>query len=144
MCLICRNVGNFFGRPWGIRVCKHVYHILQIIMFCGFIKEFIHYCTWSWLKFSICKCILKPLDSSDITSQLHLLQIKFVFLIHQACCSCFNYVGSLVSNYSLIVFFPMCIISIILMKCIFSFVLMNIQQCCGIKVCGLIKFNTFY
>jgi hypothetical protein len=28
--------------------CKHVYHILQTIMFCGLTKEFIHYCTWSW------------------------------------------------------------------------------------------------
>jgi hypothetical protein len=28
--------------------CKHVYHILQMIMFCGFIEEFIHYYTWSW------------------------------------------------------------------------------------------------
>jgi len=41
------------------------------------------------LKFSICQCALKPLVSSDNTSQLHLLQINYVFLIHQACYSCF-------------------------------------------------------
>jgi hypothetical protein len=28
--------------------CKHVYHILQTIMFYGLTEEFIHYCTWSW------------------------------------------------------------------------------------------------
>jgi hypothetical protein len=27
--------------------CKHVYHVLQMIMFSGFIKKFIHYCTCS-------------------------------------------------------------------------------------------------
>jgi hypothetical protein len=27
---------------------KHVYHILQTIMFCGLTEEFIHYYTWSW------------------------------------------------------------------------------------------------
>ncbi len=28
--------------------CKHVYHILQLIMFCGLKEDFIHYCMWSW------------------------------------------------------------------------------------------------
>jgi hypothetical protein len=28
--------------------CKHVYHILQMIMFYWFMEEFIHHCTWSW------------------------------------------------------------------------------------------------
>jgi hypothetical protein len=27
---------------------KHVYHTLQMVMFCGFTKKFIHHCTWSW------------------------------------------------------------------------------------------------
>jgi hypothetical protein len=27
---------------------KCVYHVLQMIMFCGLTKEFIHHCTWSW------------------------------------------------------------------------------------------------
>jgi len=28
--------------------CKHVYHVLQTIMFYGFTEEFIHHYTWSW------------------------------------------------------------------------------------------------
>jgi len=28
--------------------CKHVYHVLQTIMFYGLMKEFIHHYTWSW------------------------------------------------------------------------------------------------
>jgi hypothetical protein len=28
--------------------CKHVYHILQMIMLCGLTVEFIHHCMWSW------------------------------------------------------------------------------------------------
>ncbi len=36
-------------RGHGVYVqCKHVYHILKMIMFCGLTKEFIHHCTWSW------------------------------------------------------------------------------------------------
>jgi hypothetical protein len=70
------------------------------------------------MKFNICQYTLKPLDSSDSTSQLHLLQINCVFVIHQACC-CFNYVGSLVSSYGLAILSPLCIIFIILMKCIY-------------------------
>jgi hypothetical protein len=27
---------------------KHVYHVLQKIMFCGLTKKFIHHYTWSW------------------------------------------------------------------------------------------------
>jgi hypothetical protein len=27
---------------------KHVYHIVQSIMFCGIAEDFIHYCMWSW------------------------------------------------------------------------------------------------
>jgi hypothetical protein len=27
--------------------CKHIYHILQNIMYCGKTKKFIHYPTWS-------------------------------------------------------------------------------------------------
>jgi hypothetical protein len=73
------------------------------------------------------QCILKHLDFNDSTLQLHLLQINCVFLIHQACYNYFNYVGSLVFNYSLIVFSPLCIISIIFMRCICFFVLVNIH-----------------
>jgi hypothetical protein len=39
------------GSLGGLRTyaqCKHVYHVLQSIMFCGFTKDFIHYYTWSW------------------------------------------------------------------------------------------------
>jgi hypothetical protein len=28
--------------------CKHVYHVLQTIMFCGLTEKFIHHYTWSW------------------------------------------------------------------------------------------------
>jgi hypothetical protein len=28
--------------------CKHVYHILQMIMFYGLMKKFIHHYIWSW------------------------------------------------------------------------------------------------
>jgi hypothetical protein len=56
-------IGNFLGcscvyfvtmlaGSWGSRGAyvqfKHVYHILQMIMLCGLMKEyFIHYCMWS-------------------------------------------------------------------------------------------------
>ncbi len=40
-------VGSLGAR--GVYVhCKHVYHVLQMIMFCGLMEEFIHHCTWSW------------------------------------------------------------------------------------------------
>jgi hypothetical protein len=33
----------------GVNVhCKHVYHILQTIMFCGLMEDFIHSDNWSW------------------------------------------------------------------------------------------------
>jgi hypothetical protein len=35
--------------------CKHVYHILQLIMFCGFMEDFIHYCMWNW---DVVQCLL--------------------------------------------------------------------------------------
>ncbi len=28
--------------------CKHVYHVLKMIMFFGLTEKFIHHCTWSW------------------------------------------------------------------------------------------------
>ncbi len=28
--------------------CKHVYHVLQMIMFCGLMKVFIHQYMWNW------------------------------------------------------------------------------------------------
>jgi hypothetical protein len=36
------------GGLGGYVQCKHVYHILQTIMLCGLMVEFIHHCTWSW------------------------------------------------------------------------------------------------
>jgi hypothetical protein len=27
---------------------KHVYHVLQTIVFCGLMEDFIHHCMWSW------------------------------------------------------------------------------------------------
>jgi hypothetical protein len=48
--------------------CKHVYHILQMIMFYGLMEDFIHYCTWSWDEVQrLLKCSLKPLEFSDNT-----------------------------------------------------------------------------
>jgi hypothetical protein len=34
--------------------CKHPYHILQNIMYCGWIEKFIHHPMWSWEFTSIC------------------------------------------------------------------------------------------
>jgi hypothetical protein len=28
--------------------CKHIYHVLLTIMYCGLTKDFVHYCMWSW------------------------------------------------------------------------------------------------
>jgi len=36
--------------------CKHVYHILQMIMFSGLTNDIIHYCTWNWVEI---QCLLK-------------------------------------------------------------------------------------
>jgi hypothetical protein len=48
--------------------CKHVYHILLIIMLCGLTEKFIHYCTWNWDEVQrLLKCLLKPLDFHDST-----------------------------------------------------------------------------
>ncbi len=30
--------------------CKHVYNVLQTIMFYGLTKKFIHHCTWIWVE----------------------------------------------------------------------------------------------
>ncbi len=40
----------FLGTCGAWVQCKHLYHILQNIMCCGQIEEFIHYSTWSWDK----------------------------------------------------------------------------------------------
>ncbi len=40
-------VGSLGGPDTYVQ-CKHVYHVLQLIMLCGFTKNFIHYCMWSW------------------------------------------------------------------------------------------------
>jgi hypothetical protein len=48
-------VGSLGAR--GVYVhCKHVYHILQMIMFCRLMKKFIHHYTWSWDEI---QCLLK-------------------------------------------------------------------------------------
>jgi hypothetical protein len=40
-------VGSLGG--CGVYVqCKHMYHVLETIMFCGVIEEFIHHRTWNW------------------------------------------------------------------------------------------------
>ncbi len=36
------------GAPRLYVQCKHVYHILQIIMLYGLTEEFVHYYMWSW------------------------------------------------------------------------------------------------
>jgi len=38
----------FLGNHGAYVQCKHVYHILQAIMFDGFMEKFIHHCTWNW------------------------------------------------------------------------------------------------
>jgi hypothetical protein len=43
-----KMLASFLG-GCGVYVhCKHVYHVMQMIMFCGFTEEFIHSGTWSW------------------------------------------------------------------------------------------------
>jgi hypothetical protein len=38
--------------------CKHIYHVLLTIMYCGMIEDFIHYCMWSWEEvFNLLMCI---------------------------------------------------------------------------------------
>ncbi len=66
------------------------------------------------MKFNICRCALKPLNSSDSTSQLHLHQINCDSLIHKICYRWLDYVGNLDSSYGLKGFSRWCIISIIL------------------------------
>jgi hypothetical protein len=38
----------FLSVNWAYVQCKHVYHILQMIMFYGFMEKFIHHYTWNW------------------------------------------------------------------------------------------------
>jgi len=94
------------------------------------------------MKFNICWCTLKPLGSSDSTSQLHLHQINYDFLIHKICYSWVDYVRSLDSNYDLKVFSWLCIISIILDICIFFLLWWNTLMC-GLKVHGFINLLPF-
>jgi hypothetical protein len=45
-CVYFVTMSEGFLGGHGVYVqCKHVYHILQTIMFCGFMEEFIHHCT---------------------------------------------------------------------------------------------------
>jgi hypothetical protein len=74
---------------------------------------------WSWDEVQHLLSVLKPLDFRESTSQLHMYQIHCDFFIHEVCCSYLDYVESLDSNYDLKVFSPLCIISILLMICIF-------------------------
>jgi hypothetical protein len=39
---------GFLGGLGTYVQCKHVYHVLQLMMFYGFTKDFIHYWMWSW------------------------------------------------------------------------------------------------
>jgi hypothetical protein len=41
-------LASFLGGYGAYVQCKHVYHVLQMIMLYGFMEDFIHYCTWSW------------------------------------------------------------------------------------------------
>jgi hypothetical protein len=52
--------------------CKHLYHILQNIMYCGQSKKFIHYPTWSWDKVQWLLHVLKHLRAHDIIIKLYL------------------------------------------------------------------------
>ncbi len=51
-----RMLTSFLGSHGLYVHCKHVYHVLQMIMFSGLTKKFIHYCTWSWDEV---QCLLK-------------------------------------------------------------------------------------
>jgi len=55
-------VGSLGG--CGVYVkCKHVYCILQTIMFCGLTENFIHHCTWSWDEV---QCFLKCFKAFEL------------------------------------------------------------------------------
>jgi hypothetical protein len=71
MCIFCHNVGNFFGGRGVYLQCKHVYHVLQSIMFYGLMKEFIHHYTCNWDEVQRLLKRFKALNSSDSTSQSH-------------------------------------------------------------------------
>jgi hypothetical protein len=45
---------------YGVYVqCKHVYSVLQTIMFYGLTEKFIHHCTWSWVEVQrLLKCFI--------------------------------------------------------------------------------------
>ncbi len=47
---------GFLGGHGVYVQCKHVYHVLQPIMFCGLMEEFVHHCTWNWDEV---QCLLK-------------------------------------------------------------------------------------
>ncbi len=95
----------FLGNHGAYVQCKHVYHILQAIMFDGFMESSFITARGIGMKFNVCYYILKPLNFNDNTSQLHLHQINCDFFIDKTCCSSLDYVRSLDFGYDLKVFF---------------------------------------
>ncbi len=51
--------------------CKHLYHILQTIMYCGQSEKFMHYPTWNWDKVQWLLACAKAL-AHDIIIKLYL------------------------------------------------------------------------
>jgi hypothetical protein len=81
------TIGNFFGCSCvyfvimftsslggrGVYVqCKHVYHVLQMLMFYGLVKMFIRPYTSSWDEIQrLFQSVLKLLNFCDNTSKSH-------------------------------------------------------------------------
>jgi hypothetical protein len=82
MCILCCNVGSFFGQLWG-HMCKVNICIMSCKQLCFMSSQknsFIITCGIG-MKFNVCWCALKPLNSSDSTSQLH-KYIKSIVIFH--------------------------------------------------------------
>jgi hypothetical protein len=52
--ILCPMLATFLGSRGAYVQCKHVHHVLQRIMLCGFTKEFIHHYHGVGMKFNIC------------------------------------------------------------------------------------------
>jgi len=75
--MLATSLGSH-GHMYDVNMC-----ITSCKMFCELIESFIHHCMWSWDEVQHLLSALKPLDSNDYTSQLHLYQINCYYLIHK-------------------------------------------------------------
>jgi hypothetical protein len=41
-------LASSLGGPRIYVQCKHMYHVMRSILFCGLMEDFIHYYMWSW------------------------------------------------------------------------------------------------